>query len=260
MKNLTLGLLLLSIISVLSCAALSSKGTSISGTISDAPNMKVFLDKVGPNNNTMVLAQTDTDANGDFSLKVDETLPPAIYRLRIGTGKIFLVVEDEPSSLTVKSTLESMRTHEVDIKGSESAKNFAEAMNLLSTQRINLDDVKDYIKNTQYPLAGMQLAMNALGNRPEFFDLHKSAVAAIAKKYPNHEYIADYTTFVNALEQAAMQTQATEAIQVGMPAPEISLKSPDGKKYSLSDLKGKVVLLDFGHPGVAPAGKLIHMW
>src|SRR5688572_21633948 len=166
MKNLTLGLLLLSIISVLSCAALSSKGTSISGTISDAPNMKVFLDKVGPNNNTMVLAQTDTDANGDFTLKIDETLQPAIYRLRIGTGKLFLVLEDQPATLTLKSTLEGMRTHELDIKGSESAKNFAEAMNLLATQRINLDDVKDYIKNTPYPLAGMQLAMNALGNRP----------------------------------------------------------------------------------------------
>ena len=36
----------------------------------------------------------DTDANGDFTLKMDETLPAAIYRLRIGAGKLFLVLEE----------------------------------------------------------------------------------------------------------------------------------------------------------------------
>src|SRR5687768_17283599 len=230
MKNLTFGLFLLSVISVLSCAAISSKGTSISGTISDAPNMKVYFDKMGPNNNTVVLSQTDTDANGDFSIKIDERVDPSVYRLRIGTGKAFLVLEDEPSNITVKGTLEGMRTHDVAITGSESAKDFSEAMNLLSTGRLTADDVKDYIKNTQYPLAAMQMAMNAFGNRPEFFDIHKNAAAALAKKYPDHEYNKDYATFANALEQASLQVVPAEAIQVGMPAPEISLTSPDGKK------------------------------
>src|SRR5688572_8294498 len=124
MKNLTLGLFLLSIISVLSCAAVSSKGTNITGTISDAPNMKVFFDKIGPNNNTVVLAQADADANGNFVIKLEESLEPSIYRLRIGAGKVFLVLEDEPSNLSIKGNLEGMRTHDIQVTGSESAKDF----------------------------------------------------------------------------------------------------------------------------------------
>ena len=50
--------------------------------------------------------------------------------------------------------------------------------------------------------------------------------------------------FVNQFKQQA-NTGASGLIQVGKPAPEISMPGPDGKTIKLSDLKGQIVLIDF---------------
>jgi len=76
-----------------------------------------------------------------------------------------------------------------------------------------------------------------------------AVIERMEKELPNSSYTKDIRTIYNQYKQqseaAAMQQQAAEDIGIGKPAPEIDLKTADGKNIKLSSLKGKVVLLDF---------------
>lgn len=51
-------------------------------------------------------------------------------------------------------------------------------------------------------------------------------------------------SFIGILFSGLLQAQNV-GLNIGDKAPDLKLSSPDGKEYALSDLKGKVVLIDF---------------
>jgi len=66
--------------------------------------------------------------------------------------------------------------------------------------------------------------------------LHKDVFTALHAKYPNHPIVKERWNIINS---PAGKTS------VGAIAPELEFPNPDGKMLKLSDLRGKVVLVDF---------------
>jgi len=66
--------------------------------------------------------------------------------------------------------------------------------------------------------------------------LHEDVINALYKKYPNHPIVKDR---YNAMNSPAGRTS------IGSIAPDLEFPDPDGKMRKLSDLRGKVVLIDF---------------
>ena len=66
-------------------------------------------------------------------------------------------------------------------------------------------------------------------------DRYRKVDEALASKIPNNPWYIDFHKKVNSFTR----------LYVGEPAPNFTLKNPEGEEISLSSLKGKVVLIDF---------------
>lgn len=72
--------------------------------------------------------------------------------------------------------------------------------------------------------------------REKYMDLHSQVVKALHAKYPEHQLVK---------ERYAVETSPATATSIGAIAPDLAFPDPSGQIRKLSDLRGKVVLLDF---------------
>lgn len=228
-------------------SACTPKGVAIEGTLTNASNLKVVLDEVRIGQTSNALKQADTDANGHFNLVFEEGLPAGIYNLRIGDQRISLVLDGTEEQISIQGDFTTFGRYDAQVSGSKNSEAFAGVMQSLIKRELAPDNIEAMVDSVSSPYLATLIAYTALGENPQFIPIQKKALARLTAAHPNTEGTNAYTSYVSNIEAKAKQQPARPAgpISVGMNAPDIRMKSPDGKEYALSDLKGKVVLLDF---------------
>jgi len=222
------------------------QGTVIRGEIEGAAGLQVFIDEVGIGNSAaQILEKTEADGSGNFEFSFPEGIDPGIYRIRIGTQKMSLVFDGEENLVTVQGQLQNMQKYDMQIKGAPSSTVYANTIQALISREMQAGDIETFVDTTSSPFVAMLVALQAIGPNGQYLDIHKNAQARLAKAYPASDDAQTYGEYINQVERQYAQQLASQRVKVGQPAPEITLPTPDGKEYSLSDLKGKVVLLDF---------------
>ncbi len=220
-----------------------SEGTLIRGQLDNAANLKVYLDKVDISTPNNVLANAPIDGNGNFALGFLEELKPGIYQIRVGAQKAFIALGEGDNLIEIKGAITDLSNYNFTVTGSKDAQEMVAAMQTLSQGSVKVEDIENLVESLNNPETGAYIAFNTLSRAGAIgLPVHKKVVARLSVESPTK---AKYTAFVSALEGQMAQQRSAEIIQVGMPAPDIKLPSPDGKEYALSDLKGQVVLLDF---------------
>jgi thiol-disulfide isomerase/thioredoxin len=199
-----------------------------------AADSKVFFDKK-TSSSSEILQSVAIDANGNFNIPA--SIPEAgIYRLRLGANYVWLALEGN-ERIKITADVSTSKINSLEIQGSDQSK---ELMSVIMSNP-KPKELGAYIKSKDENQALVNLFLVERLNPGAYFEQYKIVRDQLAKKHPNWAYTRDFASKVALVEQQINR----QPIAVGSPVPEIRIKNPDGKEIALSDLKGKVVLLDF---------------
>ena len=251
MRNIVFSFLIIAIASFqISCGGDSAKsasskatsaGATISGQIQGASNLQAFLDKQGISA-TRVIAKSEVDANGNFTLPIPDGLESGQYRFRIGAKRLGLVFDGNEKNIKINGNLADLDKYNITLEGSTAGQELVDIMKGLNTGSISKAALATKLKSIANPYTALMLANSVFrGASTENLEIHKSVLGKLQSAGVDKSVMGEYSGYISQLEK----TLSLQRIAVGKQAPDISLPSPDGKNYALSDLKGKVVLLDF---------------
>ena len=227
-------------------AACQQKGSVISGTVKNAANLEGIFEEVMMSQ-VLAISKVTFDASGNFKIDLPDGAKAGIYRLRIGQKQMNFVFNGTEKKVKVESDLALLNRTEYTVSGSDDTETYLKTFGDAISGKKTTADIKKVIEEAKNPLLSMLIALQVQDFAgAEHLDFHKSISKRLNEAYPNSPYAKDYEKTLAAFQnQVEMEKVGTTSIAVGQPAPDIVLANPEGKVYKLSDLKGKVVLLDF---------------
>lgn len=244
------------------CNSKPANSYTVTGNVDGLDGKNVYL---AYNINDSVVIDTATVENGTFTFSgtIDSPVQASVIYgtpgdYRGGTAGQFYI---EPGDITLSGLTASDFTRVISsgtVTNEELAEYMTNAFQLVDAYR----EIEQEARNTQDTAELKNLQEKALDIRGKmdvldinFIKTHPAsyhtpqALRMAAGKMSYEELKEAYESLTPEIQAKCSQTKAeldaVAAIQPGMPAPELTGVNHKGEAEKLSDLKGKVVLLDF---------------
>jgi peroxiredoxin len=227
-------------------AACKKEAHIVSGKIIGAANQTVNLDQLYFNGSANPMGSATADAEGTFKIEQKEAFPEGLYRLKVGQKALLMLIDKNDGTINVEADLATLNTFEVKISGSPSSEIYVNFMKESIKTPKPADEIAKMVGDAKSPLLAAMLSFPMFGAPDSTrLKLMKTVKTRIDKDLAGTTYPAQYQAIIQQIENMVKGPSEQSSISLGMVAPDIELPDPTGKIRKLSDLRGKVVLLDF---------------
>jgi peroxiredoxin len=271
-------LLIITALLIFSCNNKSSSGKfTLTGELKNAPDQKIYLEELFFSQKAPEVLDTADLVNGKFTATAIGA-EQGLYRVRLEKGTTGFIFINDNSQINFTADLNKMDLNGPTFSTAANGlmKNFMISMDgkrtTLMTQSAKLDTMKaqkaadsllsieseifeglsssykNYIIQYIDTVSNPVMALFALGYTRGIDPMQlQKPVSGLATRFPKHQAIATIVAQYNEmLVKMQQQNEAKKGMpQVGSMAPDITMNDTNDKPFSLSQLRGKYVLVDF---------------
>lgn len=221
---------------------------TISGKIVDGGNKSISLHRISLKGQKSLIMSTKADQRGNFSMTSEKPIPEAIYQFSVAGKAVSFVLNGEDTDIKINGKLNNMDKYDFELTGSqETSLQVIAYYNMINDKWPKAEMVR-YMNENENSLIAIQTGIAFLMGSPEDYSDVRKLVNKVDADLHGSPYVDEFKEFVAYYDKKVNESSNNSnqyAIKTGDPAPEIALPNPDGDIMRLSDLKGKVVLLDF---------------